>query len=128
MKLRYSLVLTQKKMTKKSSFLWEQRESNPRPSACKADALNQLSYAPFDFPFLSDRECKDISIFLFCKKILVFFKKFYRFGNNKCTSPNKQVVSLPVNLFKTDYCTLYSRANLPLQPYRHTLSGQNICF
>ena len=27
-------------------FLWEQRESNPRPSACKADALNQLSYAP----------------------------------------------------------------------------------
>ena len=26
---------------------WEQRESNPRPSACKADALNQLSYAPF---------------------------------------------------------------------------------
>ena len=28
------------------SFWWEQRESNPRPSACKADALNQLSYAP----------------------------------------------------------------------------------
>ena len=28
-------------------FWWEQRESNPRPSACKADALNQLSYAPF---------------------------------------------------------------------------------
>ena len=27
--------------------VWEQRESNPRPSACKADALNQLSYAPF---------------------------------------------------------------------------------
>ncbi len=26
--------------------VWEQRESNPRPSACKADALNQLSYAP----------------------------------------------------------------------------------
>ena len=24
-------------------FLWELRESNPRPSACKADALNQLS-------------------------------------------------------------------------------------
>ena len=30
-----------------SLFWWEQRESNPRPSACKADALNQLSYAPF---------------------------------------------------------------------------------
>ena len=28
---------------------WEQRESNPRPSACKADALNQLSYAPKRF-------------------------------------------------------------------------------
>ncbi len=24
-------------------FLWELRDSNPRPSACKADALNQLS-------------------------------------------------------------------------------------
>src|SRR5258707_1221498 len=24
-------------------FLWELRGSNPRPSACKADALNQLS-------------------------------------------------------------------------------------
>ena len=31
----------------KQLFWWEQRESNPRPSACKADALNQLSYAPF---------------------------------------------------------------------------------
>ena len=29
-----------------SGLLWEQRDSNPRPSACKADALNQLSYAP----------------------------------------------------------------------------------
>ena len=26
-----------------NSFLWELRDSNPRPSACKADALNQLS-------------------------------------------------------------------------------------
>ncbi len=31
---------------KESKNWWEQRESNPRPSACKADALNQLSYAP----------------------------------------------------------------------------------
>ena len=31
---------------KLKGFVWEQRESNPRPSACKADALNQLSYAP----------------------------------------------------------------------------------
>ena len=34
---------------------WEQRESNPRPSACKADALNQLSYAPEKELFLSKR-------------------------------------------------------------------------
>ena len=27
--------------------LWEQRDLNPRPPACKAGALNQLSYAPF---------------------------------------------------------------------------------
>jgi hypothetical protein len=25
---------------------WAQKDSNLRPSACKADALNQLSYAP----------------------------------------------------------------------------------
>ena len=35
-----------KETTEKWSLKWEQRESNPRPSACKADALNQLSYAP----------------------------------------------------------------------------------
>ncbi len=27
-------------------LLWEHRDSNPGPSACKADALNQLSYTP----------------------------------------------------------------------------------
>ena len=38
---------TRKKPSRKlEGFWWEQRESNPRPSACKADALNQLSYAP----------------------------------------------------------------------------------
>ena len=26
--------------------MWAQTDSNRRPSACKADALNQLSYAP----------------------------------------------------------------------------------
>ena len=29
--------------------LWEHTGSNRGPSACKADALNQLSYAPFTF-------------------------------------------------------------------------------
>ena len=28
-------------------MLWEHTGSNRGPSACKADALNQLSYAPF---------------------------------------------------------------------------------
>jgi hypothetical protein len=27
-------------------MLWEHMDSNQGPSACKADALNQLSYAP----------------------------------------------------------------------------------
>ena len=35
-------------------FLWEHTGSNRGPSACKADALNQLSYAPV---FIE--ECKD---------------------------------------------------------------------
>ena len=30
-------------------FKWEHTGSNRGPSACKADALNQLSYAPFFF-------------------------------------------------------------------------------
>ena len=30
-----------------SPYLWEHTGSNRGPSACKADALNQLSYAPF---------------------------------------------------------------------------------
>ena len=50
----YKTVIPMVTNTKKALFhdwksaliLWEQRESNPRPSACKADALNQLSYAP----------------------------------------------------------------------------------
>jgi hypothetical protein len=37
-----------------ASILWEHTGSNRGPSACKADALNQLSYAPF-----FDWECKD---------------------------------------------------------------------
>ena len=86
---------------------WEQRESNPRPSACKADALNQLSYAPFfsflfgdncvrrrivgrsftgvnslpcyfqevlmSFPF-SNRDCKGMKHFLFCKFYFIFLE------------------------------------------------------
>ena len=39
-----------------SSKLWEHTGSNRGPSACKADALNQLSYAPIVI-----WECKDKS-------------------------------------------------------------------
>ena len=35
--------IKRKRSTVKVDLLWELRESNPRPSACKADALNQLS-------------------------------------------------------------------------------------
>lgn len=28
------------------AFEWDKRDSNPRPPACKAGALNQLSYYP----------------------------------------------------------------------------------
>ena len=44
--------------------LWEQRESNPRPSACKADALNQLSYAPFKFGIAKIRRFFDSANFI----------------------------------------------------------------
>ena len=48
--------------------LWEQRDSNPRPSACKADALNQLSYAPFCY-FCG---CKGNNEIWFCKNNYIF--------------------------------------------------------
>ena len=38
--------LKRKKVHKVNLFLWEHTGSNRGPSACKADALNQLSYAP----------------------------------------------------------------------------------
>ncbi len=37
------LIMNQSLVVRLSSFSWELRDSNPRPSACKADALNQLS-------------------------------------------------------------------------------------
>ena len=53
--------ITKKRLDFSSLFQWEQRESNPRPSACKADALNQLSYAP-KHP-VSKQDCKYMEIF-----------------------------------------------------------------
>ena len=49
-------------------LLWERRDSNPRPSACKADALNQLSYAPFNFGIANVR--------LFSKSANFYLKDF----------------------------------------------------
>jgi hypothetical protein len=43
-------IVDNKKTSEKSeASLWEHTGSNRGPSACKADALNQLSYAPFVF-------------------------------------------------------------------------------
>ncbi len=46
----------------KTFVLWEHTGSNRGPSACKADALNQLSYAPLFW------ECKDRGGLDFSKK------------------------------------------------------------
>lgn len=39
-------IRTKKNLTFSARPLWEHTGSNRGPSACKADALNQLSYAP----------------------------------------------------------------------------------
>jgi hypothetical protein len=61
--------------------LWEHTGSNRGPSACKADALNQLSYAPF--PFFSDGKDKGKMfvpklfsvqfLFFFANRLFLFF-------------------------------------------------------
>jgi hypothetical protein len=43
-----------KALDKSRALLWEHTGSNRGPSACKADALNQLSYAPVPI-----RDCKN---------------------------------------------------------------------
>ena len=47
---------------------WKHTDSNRGPSACKADALNQLSYASF-----CRWECKDKHRNIFAKFFLSFF-------------------------------------------------------
>ena len=74
------IVCTQKKeevtiFVVTSFSVWEHRDSNPGPSACKADALNQLSYTP-NLMFrnhLPDCECKDRQNFSPTKFFLHFF-------------------------------------------------------
>ena len=58
--------------------MWKHTGSNRGPSACKADALNQLSYASVLLLRTSPhslRECEDKSIFFFSK---IFFDFFIR--------------------------------------------------
>ena len=62
------------------SLSWEQRDSNPRPPACKAGALNQLSYAPeiscqllVVSCWLFSKRCKYSFVFIICKNIAVIF-------------------------------------------------------
>ena len=58
-------------MTLKPFILWRHTDSNRGPSACKADALNQLSYASlFAFP---ERDCKDRQLFYFTKCLRQIF-------------------------------------------------------
>ena len=87
------IVCTQKKeevtiFVVTSFSVWEHRDSNPGPSACKADALNQLSYTPswcnwkilivcgnhFIFP---NCECKYRAIFSHSKFFRSFFQSFF---------------------------------------------------
>ena len=59
---------------------WEQRESNPRPSACKADALNQLSYAPKLNPAgISETGLQIYDNFIIMQAFPVFFFSFFTF-------------------------------------------------
>ena len=51
------------------SKLWEQQDSNLWPPACKAGALNQLSYAPIIFK--NSRRCRRFS-FAVAKVDIIF--------------------------------------------------------
>ena len=74
-----------KREAKSLLLVWEQRESNPRPSACKADALNQLSYAPET----------GLQIYEHFSVLQILFDSFHYFSNyfggadRKKNSPNQ---------------------------------------
>ena len=63
---------------------WEHRDSNPGPSACKADALNQLSYTPLflfsaTVALFPDCECKDTAFPFHSKLFEDFLHLFCKF-------------------------------------------------
>ena len=72
----------EKKPWKNPRLWWEQRESNPRPSACKADALNQLSYAPDKNSVSFETDCKYTAFFRICKFYLHFLRLFRHFKSD----------------------------------------------
>ena len=77
------------------SFWWEQRESNPRPSACKADALNQLSYAP-EQACRFKQDCKYTDFFSICK----FFQHF---STERANAGRKSSYSLSTGPWKAEF-------------------------
>ena len=71
---------------------WEQRDSNPRPSACKADALNQLSYVP---KISNKHSGKMVSLpgFFACK-----YRRFFRI--EKINFKNQNIFSRRISATK----------------------------
>ncbi len=60
-------------------LLWKHTDSNRGPSACKADALNQLSYASIHFKrlafFLNGRQ--RYRLFFILQNKFVFYSKIF---------------------------------------------------
>ena len=90
------------------SDLWEQTDSNRRPSACKADALNRLSYAPehYDIPhhdsLALDWDCK-YRHFLFLgkrllKKLAQYRHQFLLLGKRKDGHPTTAILYMRIQL------------------------------
>ena len=66
--------------------LWEHMDSNQGPSACKADALNQLSYAPL-FDLKSKIWSVNIKLlFEFCNNFLIFLMSERRDSNPRLSA------------------------------------------
>ena len=68
-------------------FLWEHTDSNRGPSACKADALNQLSYAPNIFEELFACVSRIGSANIWAN---IFLKKIFSNKNLKIKSSNQR--------------------------------------
>ena len=76
-------------MRNMASRLWEQRDSNPWPSACKADALNQLSYAPL---FVSQRYV----FFIYPTKKIINILVWIKFSDTVQNKPESTIIKKEV--------------------------------